>query len=75
METYDGSKIYDMGEYIIYINGNSIELGRIKRLTDDGAFVCYHSGETAAKTKYEDMHKLINKYCIIETNLGGDIFK
>ena len=60
------------GEYIIYINGDSIEIGRIKRITEDGAFVWYHSGETAAKTPFDCMHKLVNRYVIEKTELGGE---
>ena len=66
---------YSVGEYIIYQNGDRYELGRIKSLREDGAFVAYHEGETSAKTPYDCMHKLINAHCIKETTLGGDYFK
>ena len=62
------------GEYIIYRNGEKYELGRIASLRDDGAFVCYHEGETAAKTPYDHMHKLMNAYTIKGTSLGGGRF-
>ena len=65
---------FEIGEYIIYVNGNKYELGRIASLKEDGAFVCYHEGETAAKTPYHTMHKLINRYCISKTTLGGGRF-
>ena len=65
---------YSVGEYIIYQNGDKYELGRIKSLREDGAFVAYHEGETGAKTLYNLMHKLINRYCIKDTSLGGDYF-
>lgn len=58
-------------ELIIYQNGDKYEIGKIKRLDDDGAFVCYHCGETASKTPYNLMHKLHNAYCITKTILGG----
>ena len=58
-------------ELIIYWNGDSYELGKIKRLCPDGAFVWYHDGETAAKTPYDCIHKLINRRCIVMTTLGG----
>lgn len=51
---------FNIGEYIIYVNGEKYELGRIKSLQDDGAFVAYHEGETGAKT---------------ESSLGGEYFK
>ncbi len=66
---------FTVGEYIIYVNGNKYELGRIKSLHSDGAFVAYHEGETGAKTGYELMHKLINQYAIKDTTLGGEYFK
>lgn len=65
---------FEVGEYIIYVNGDRYELGRITNLRQDGAFVCYHEGETAAKTPYETIHKLINGYTISKTTLGGRRF-
>lgn len=66
---------WDVGEYIIYRNNEKYELGRIASLREDGAFVCYHDGETAAKTPYDHMHKLINAYTIKDTSIGGGRFK
>lgn len=66
---------FKVGEYIIYVNGERYELGRIKRLTEDGAFICYHEGETAAKTTYDLMHKLVNGFTIKDTTIGGGVFK
>ncbi len=53
------------------IEGNiyKVEIGKIKRLCDDGAFVYYHTGDTAAKTDYKDLYKIKNEYAIF--NLGG----
>ena len=68
-------KNFSIGEYIIYVNGDKYEIGRIKSICEDGAFVAYHEGETGAKTSWEDMHKLINEYCIKETTLGGRYFE
>lgn len=65
---------FDVGEHIIYQNGEKYEIGRITSLRDDGAFVCYHEGEIAVKTPYDHMHKLINAYTIRETTLGGNRF-
>ncbi len=62
---------FEEGEYIIYQNGDRFELGKIKRITPDGAFVYYSSGTTAAKTPFSCMHKLDNEYVIGETSLGG----
>lgn len=66
---------FNIGDYIVYVNGEQYELGRIKSLQDDGAFVAYHEGETVAKTPYDLMHKLINSYAIKESSLGGEYFK
>lgn len=66
---------FENGEYIIYVNGDRYELGRIKSLHDDGAFVAYHEGETGAKTPYDCMHKLMNAYTIKATGLGGEYFQ
>lgn len=64
------------GQYIIYHNKGTdrYELGRIKSLAKDGAFVAYHSGETGAKTPYDLMHPLVNEYVIQRTLLGGSYF-
>ena len=66
---------FQEGEYIIYVNGDRFEIGRIKSLHPDGAFVAYHEGETGAKTPYDCMHKLLNEYTIKYTTLGGNYFK
>lgn len=60
------------GQLIVYLNGSKAEVGKIKKIVDDGAFVWYHSGSTAAKTNFRDMHPLQNEYCILKTNLGGE---
>lgn len=70
-----GDAVFRPGDYIIYQNGDSYELGRIKSLRPDGAFVAYHSGKTGAKTPYDVMHPLRNAYTIEKTTLGGDFFK
>ena len=59
------------GQYIVYKNGNSYEIGKIKRVVNDGAFVYYSDGDTASKTPFGCMHEIINDYAIGETNLGG----
>ena len=65
---------FKIGEYIIYVNGDKYEIGRIKSLCNDGAFVAYHEGETGAKTPFECMHKIVNGYTIEHTSLGGEFF-
>ncbi len=63
------------GEYVVYVNCDRYELGRIKSLREDGAFVAYHEGETGAKTPYDLMHKLSNEFVIKDTTLGGAYFQ
>ena len=71
-----GKKDFKEGQYIIYHDESTdlYELGRIKSLRDDGAFVAYHSGETGAKTPYDLMHPLVNAFVIEKTMLGGMYF-
>lgn len=63
---------FEEGELIVYQNGDTFEIGEIKRMCDDGAFVYYHEGDTASKTPFENMHKLRNAYCIKQTSLALD---
>lgn len=65
---------FKVGQYVIYHNGDHYELGRIKSLQPNGAFVAYNSGETGAKTPYDMMHPLVNAFVIKETLLGGGYF-
>lgn len=66
---------FEEGELVVFIGRDpegkiyTVEIGKIKRLCKDGAFVYYHTGETAAKTNYEDLYKIKNLYAI--NNLGG----
>ncbi len=64
-------QIFKEGDLIIYQNGDNYEIGKIKRLVADGAFVWYHEGDTAAKTPFDCMHKLVNAYTVKKTTLGG----
>lgn len=52
---------FKVGQSIIYRNGDRFEVGKIKSLKGHGAFVWYHSGETAALTNYEDMIPIANE--------------
>lgn len=63
------------GELVVFIGKTpdneiyTVEIGKIKRLCKDGAFVYYHTGDTAAKTNYDDLYKIKNLYAI--DDLGG----
>ena len=51
------------GEFFVYVNGSSWELGKVKREADEEgtAYFCwYGSGTTAAQTPVGCMHKLTN---------------
>lgn len=67
-ETHD----FREGELIVYVKGTTAQIGEIKRLCDDGAFVYYHEGDTASKTPFDCMLKLDNAYCIKQTSLAQD---
>lgn len=65
---------WEVGEYIIYQNGEKYELGRIKSIREDGCFVAYHEGVTGAKTPFSHMHKLQNAYVLKRTTLAWEYF-
>lgn len=58
------------GEYIVCTACGEYALGRIKVLCDSCAYVIYTTGETTVRTSYEQMHKLANADCILDTTLG-----
>lgn len=59
------------GQLVVCNNGNRWVVGKIKCIVENGAFVFYHEGETAAKTPFDCMHPIENEYCIKQTSLGG----
>ena len=67
---------FKVGELVIFIGKSPegeiycVEIGKIKRLCKDGAFVYYHTGDTTAKTNYSDLYKLRNSYVIEKEKLG-----
>lgn len=53
------------GQLVFYKGSNGCEIGKIKRIKNDGkAFVWYHSGDTAALTDLDLLQPIINDYCI-----------
>ena len=56
------SDVFKAGELFVYVNGDRWELGMVKREnnTGDGYFCYYSTGDTAANTPIENMHKLAN---------------
>ena len=67
-------KDFHVGQLIIYKIGDRLEIGKIKRIVNDGAFVWYSEGDTAAKTPFDVMYPLFNEYVIGETSLGGCMY-
>lgn len=67
------------GDLVVYVpkdsNGNvyKCEIGKIKRIDGDSAFVYFHSGETASKTNLSDLIKIDNQSYIQLTMLGGNV--
>lgn len=61
---------------VLYVKGNDhYELGIVKRLTPNGAFVRYHMGDTAANTPAYLLQPLQNSYAfqIIRKDVNNDI--
>jgi len=64
----DAPEEFEEGELVIYQNGDSFEIGRIKRIRgEQGAFVWYHEYDTAAATPFKNLHKIKNAYVIKDT--------
>lgn len=64
---------FEVGEVVLYQNGNCFELGIVKRVCDNGdCFVWYHTGDTAARTPSCYLHKLTNSYAFSITRLSCD---
>ena len=61
---------FEIGELVICQIGSRYEIGKIKSFTEVGAFVWYHSGDTAAMTHWENLHKIENAGYILKTELG-----
>lgn len=67
------SQEFKPGELIVYQCGDRFEVGKVKSVNGDHAFVWYSSGETAANTPVSSMHKLGNADSLGETMLGKGI--
>lgn len=64
-------KEFKPGELFVYVNGTKWELGTVKRKVNADTYACWYStGDTAARTPVEFMHKLANAgYTHIEGKL------
>jgi len=64
------------GDLVVYIPKNmdgkiyKCEIGKIKKVDGEYAFVYFHSGETANKTNINDLMKIDNAMYILPTLLG-----
>ena len=61
---------WNPGDLFIYQNGDSFEIGKVKRVASDGVFAYYSEGDTAAKTPFDSMRRLVNTYTVKRTSLG-----
>ena len=66
---------YKEGQYVMYRNVDTYEIGKIKSLRHNGAMVYFSGGETAAFTSYYLLKPIMNDYVIKETILGGRKWK
>lgn len=60
---------FEVGQMVAYFNGGDdhvgpIEVGVVKSLRDDGAFVAYSVGDTCAKTPYRFLIPIGNSYAV-----------
>ena len=67
---------FEKGEIFVYVNGDRYELGKVKQPNNDGTgyFCWYSSGDTAANTPVEYMHKLVNAYVIKRDSFAYSYF-
>lgn len=64
---------FKIGEAIIYQNHDSFEIGIVKKICENGdLFVNYHTGDTAARTPKENIHKIKNLYAFHVYRLNTD---
>ena len=69
------SDTFKPGELFVYTNDDRWELGKVKRVREDGKYACWYSvGDTVAVTPPDHMHKLENaRYSRAECLSVGDI--
>lgn len=79
----DGKDDVKPGNIIAYQRRDSqhFEIGLVKSVMDDGAFVYYSEGDTAAKTPFDCICKIQNEYAlpdmvmrkIVHEKMGGEV--
>ena len=64
---------FEIGEPVIYQNGDRFELGIVKTICDNNEyFINYHTGDTAARTHARHLHKISNRYAFHVIRLDPD---
>ena len=65
-----------VGQLVVYKHPQNTrcELGRVASITDDGVFVCYSEGNTAAKTPCQFLFPVINSADVDYSRIGGKRF-
>lgn len=65
---------YKPGEAVLYKTPGSedYQLGIVKRVTDRGCFVYYHTGDTAAMTGFSNLRKIQNLYAFRIERITAD---
>lgn len=64
---------YNVGEAVLYQNGDRFELGVVKKVCEnDEYFIWYHTGDTAARTHASHLHKIMNNYAYHVIRLDPD---
>jgi hypothetical protein len=63
-------KEFQTGQLVIYKKGETLQIGKVKSLQGDAAFVWYHEGDTAALTPLECLYPLENAYVIEKDRLN-----
>lgn len=61
---------FKSGELVIYKCGTRVELGKIKSVKGQFAFVWFSEGDTAARCDIADLYHLHNSYMIRDTGFG-----
>ena len=63
-----GDRVFAAGDIVLYDRsgaGSAFDVGCIKSLSGNGAFVAYHLGDTCAFTPYERLLPIGNAYALL----------
>ena len=67
----DTAPMFEKGTYIVYVNGDRYEIGRVVSTHPNGAFVCYHEENCAAGTakRFPGNMNIIQEACYYGNSL------